>query len=104
MANHAKKAEPLNAMAKAALAQIKRLEYEAVLQRYPHVTQVLKVGLAFSGKEVRAVYKEENRLTKQESPETWTDGSMFSGGVGVKKISPLHRDNRCRSIMFEWSH
>ncbi|MBP9727483.1 MAG: hypothetical protein KBD83_08500 [Gammaproteobacteria bacterium] len=22
----------------------------------------------------------------------------------MKKISPLHRDNRYRSIMFEWSH
>ncbi|MBP9727484.1 MAG: PD-(D/E)XK nuclease domain-containing protein [Gammaproteobacteria bacterium] len=69
---HAKKAEPLDAMAEAALAQIERLEYEVVLHRYPHATQVLKVGLAFSGKEVRAVYKEENRLTKQESSETWT--------------------------------
>ncbi len=70
---HAKKTEPLDAMAEAALAQIERLEYAIVLERYPHITQVLKVGLAFSGKEVRAVYKEENRFTKHESPVVWTE-------------------------------
>ncbi len=72
---HVKKTESLDAMAEAALTQIEHLEYAKVLARYPHVTHILKVGLAFSGKEVRAVYKEENWLTKQESTITWTETS-----------------------------
>lgn len=70
---HVKKTESLDAMAEAALAQIERLDYMTVLERYPHVIQVLKVGLAFSGKEVRSVYKETNFLTKQEGELIWTE-------------------------------
>jgi hypothetical protein len=70
---HAKKTETLDAMAEMALAQIENLGYDAVLNRHPHITQVLKVGLAFSGKEVRSVYKEENLLTRQETAMNWTE-------------------------------
>jgi len=68
-----KKTEDLDAMAEKALQQIKTLRYETELLRYSHITKILKVGLAFSGKEVRSVYKEEDLRTKKETPLLWTE-------------------------------
>lgn len=48
--------ENLNASAKAALNQINQLHYDHVLLRCAHVKRILKVGIAFCGKNVVSVY------------------------------------------------
>ncbi len=60
---HAKKMDLIEDEAMKALTQINQLNYATELKRHPHITQVLKVGLAFSGKEVLSVYQEENLAT-----------------------------------------
>lgn len=64
---HAKKIDLIEDEAMKALTQINKLQYVTELKRYPHITQILKVGLAFSGKEVISVYQEENLKTKKRS-------------------------------------
>lgn len=56
--------ENLNAAAQAALNPINQLQYHQILSRYAHVKRILKVGIAFCGKNVVSVYQEEaNRIT-----------------------------------------
>jgi hypothetical protein len=69
---HAKKTESLAEETKKALAQIDESEYATILARYPHVTHVLKVGLAFSGKAAQSIYREENLITHEHSALVWT--------------------------------
>lgn len=69
---HAKKEQSLKKEATDALAQIDDSKYSKVLERYPHITHVLKVGLAFSGKNVLSVYNEETLATHQHTEVTWT--------------------------------
>ena len=71
---HAKKDQSLKKEATDALAQIDDSKYSKVLERYPHITHVLKVGLAFSGKNVLSVYNEETLATHQHTDVTWTKG------------------------------
>lgn len=71
---HAKKHQSLKKEASDALMQIDDSEYATVLDRYEHITHALKVGLAFSGKKVLSVYKEETLATHQHTEITWTPG------------------------------
>ncbi len=69
---HVKKSESLEEATEIALTQIDVSRYATVLARYPHITDVLKVGLAFSGKEAQSVYREENLTTHEQSNLYWT--------------------------------
>jgi len=71
---HAKKDQSLKKEATDALDQIDESKYSKILERYPHITHVLKVGLAFSGKNVLSVYNEETLETHQHTALTWTKG------------------------------
>ena len=64
---HVKKIDLIENEAMNALTQIDQLKYATELKRYPYITHVLKVGLAFSGKEVISVYQEENLETGMRS-------------------------------------
>ena len=70
----AKKDQSLKKEVTDALAQIDEAKYSKVLERYSHITHVLKVGLAFSGKNVLSVYKEETLATHQHTEVIWTEG------------------------------
>ncbi|MBP9726701.1 MAG: AAA family ATPase [Gammaproteobacteria bacterium] len=71
---HAKKDQSLKKEATDALGQIDASKYSTELERCPHITHVLKVGLAFSGKNVLSVYNEETLATHQHTEVTWTKG------------------------------
>ncbi len=63
---HVKKSQSLEEATKTALSQIDESDYAKVLERSSHVTRVLEIGVAFSGKEARSVYRETNLLTRQQ--------------------------------------
>ena len=69
---HTKKSESLEEEAEKALDQIDQSKYATVTGRYPHITNVLKVGLAFSGKATQSIYKEENLVTHKHTTVSWT--------------------------------
>ena len=50
---HVKKKEKPSLVAQAALKQIDTKLYESIIKQYTHITQIIKVGLAFDGKRVR---------------------------------------------------
>jgi hypothetical protein len=55
-----------------ALNQIEELAYSTTLNRYQHITSIIKVGLVFCEKAVMAAYQQENLLTHKNSILTWT--------------------------------
>lgn len=61
---HVKRSQSLEEATKTALSQIDESDYAKVLERSPHVTRVLEIGLAFSGKEARSIYRETDMLTR----------------------------------------
>ncbi|OYZ37265.1 MAG: hypothetical protein B7Y25_04975 [Alphaproteobacteria bacterium 16-39-46] len=53
----ASKKEDLKKVAESALDQIESKEYMSKINAYPNVKKVIRVGLAFSGKDVEGVFK-----------------------------------------------
>ena len=52
-------AENLEAIAKSALDQIATKEYVSKIKAYKNVKKIISIGLAFRGKDVEVVFKEE---------------------------------------------
>jgi len=63
--------ENMNDAALKALKQIQRFDYATLLRRYSHITHIVKVGLAFSGKAVSSVYTTEIIPTGEEGELIW---------------------------------
>ncbi len=53
----ASKGEDLKTVAQLALDQIEAKEYASKIKSYPHVEKIIRVGLAFSGKDVEGTFK-----------------------------------------------
>lgn len=62
---HAKTANMLKRKAKQAVNQMNEKNYSVVLERYPHIQKILKVGLSFCEKTVISAYQEENIITHE---------------------------------------
>ncbi|MEF2228751.1 MAG: PD-(D/E)XK nuclease domain-containing protein [Candidatus Cardinium sp.] len=60
-----RKEKELESAAKFALEQIQAQAYHTELLQYPHVKEVIEVGIAFSGKSVLAAYLTYNLINKQ---------------------------------------
>lgn len=69
---HTHKEERMKKYAAEALEQINQLAYATELKQCPHVTHILKIGLAFCDKSVVATYQTEDRLTHENTPVLWS--------------------------------
>ena len=65
--------EELENASKVALAQIQAQAYHTELLQYPHVQEVIEVGIAFSGKSVVAAYATYDLVRKQSGYVILTD-------------------------------
>lgn len=67
------KEETLENVSKLALGQIQAQAYHTELLQYPHVQEVIEVGIAFSGKSVVAAYATYDLVLKQSGYVILTD-------------------------------
>lgn len=72
---HVKKNQSMKKMALSALTQINQQAYNTELMQCPHVTHILKMGIAFRDKSVMAVYETEDCVTHKSSELTWSSVS-----------------------------
>ena len=76
---HVRQEEELEGTAQLALEQIQSQAYRTELLAYPHVSEVVEVGIAFSGKSVLAAYAIYDLVNKQAAPVQLTRN--YSGDV-----------------------
>jgi len=92
---HVKRSQSLEEATKTALSQIDESDYAKVLERSSHVTRVLEIGLAFSGKEARSIYRETDMLTRTHGNLYQIkryDDEDFSGDEIIEDEAKLDHD------------